>query len=324
MTVGKDRLSSQRTELNEDGIPVVSHPDETQTWKKWIVNQILFYVVFQSILPIFLLTKLWTLGFKDSWELITSLYTTVSEAHASPIASLPYYQDKKLLQKIWKQPSAIPYISQNALEYQKREGYCGRSTLRNILKSYPSFPQDLVPVPSGGPTEPKKWIKVLHELLQKGDETKKNHNIQIETKIIEGSIPYERFVNAIRNALRDPSSRLAINYLRPALTGWKTPKWIPIHLFLGLMGGHFSFIIGILEKNDVDISKSQDCNDDDHYPLVAVFDVNHAYGGAYLVPAKRLHESVKAHDMSTFESRALVELRINDIGDATLESSKSK
>ena len=34
------------------------------------------------------------------------------------------------------------------------------------------------------------------------------------------------------------------------------------------------------------------------FVLVGVFDVNHTYAGAYLVPAKRLYESIKAKDLT--------------------------
>lgn len=301
---------------------------------RWIMNKILLYVVFQTIWPIFLFTRMWKIGLRESWDLIKSLYSTVSEAHNAPIRSLPHYQDKDLLKKIWEQPSAIPYISQNALEYQTREGYCGRATLRNVLKSYASFPSELVPPPNAGPTEPKKWTKMLHDMLQKEQsetetetemdplnrpKVKKNHNINIETKIIGGDETFATFIDTIRKAVRDPSCRLAINYLRPALTGFMTPRWIPIHLFLGLLGGHFSFIIGMLEKKDVGLTSTSvvgaDGEDDNGYfPLVAVFDVNHQYGGAYLVPANRLYESVKARDLMTLQSRALVELRMDEGG----------
>ena len=44
--------------------------------------------------------------------------------------------------------------------------------------------------------------------------------------------------------------------------------------------------------------------------MIGVFDVNHKYGGAYLVPSKILYESVKAHDLMTGQSRAIVILRM--------------
>ena len=232
---------------------------------------------------------------------LKDLYKTVSEAHRAPIASLPQYQDKMLLEKVWKQPSATPYISRNALEYQQREGYCGRSTLRNILKSFPAFPSELIPEASGGASDPEKWSKVITDIANTPD----CKIPPIETKIVWGDLPFEEFVDTIRKALSDESCRLAVNYLRPALVGFKS-KWIPVHLVLGLLGGHFSPIVGILENHS---SHGYGSNNSD--PMIAVFDVNHSYGGAYLVPASRLYESVKAQDLTTCKSRALVVLRMD-------------
>mmetsp|Transcript_7152 Transcript_7152/g.10457 ORF Transcript_7152/g.10457 Transcript_7152/m.10457 type:complete len:84 (+) Transcript_7152:821-1072(+) len=50
-----------------------------------------------------------------------------------------------------------------------------------------------------------------------------------------------------------------------------------------------------------------DANDhksSDKAPLIAVFDANHTYGGAYLVPTRRLYESVNAKSMSTGKSES--------------------
>merc|ERR1712224_1008121 len=91
------------------------------------------------------------------------------------------------------------------------------------------------------------------------------------------------------------SSRVAINYLRPALFGFKRPKWLPFHFIVGLFGGHFSPVIGVLDNDD-----------DKDNPLVGIFDVNHTYGGAYLVPAKLLYKSVNAVDIATETSRAVI------------------
>merc|ERR1712224_968823 len=91
------------------------------------------------------------------------------------------------------------------------------------------------------------------------------------------------------------SSRVAINYLRPALFGFKRPKWLPFHFIIGLFGGHFSPVIGVLDNDD-----------DNDNPLVGIFDVNHTYGGAYLVPAKLLYKSVNAVDIATETSRAVI------------------
>ena len=70
------------------------------------------------------------------------------------------------------------------------------------------------------------------------------------------------------------------------------------------MGGHFSPIIGMHEGY---VNTGEEC-----MIPVAVFDVNHAYGGAYLVPARMLYESVIATDVSAQKSRALVVVIVGD------------
>ncbi len=68
-----------------------------------------------------------------------------------------------------------------------------------------------------------------------------------------------------------------------------------MNFLLGLMGGHFSPILGVLD--DVPNVDS---------PLVAIWDTNHKYNGAYFVPAKRLYEAVHAVDLSAHKHRALI------------------
>ena len=109
-------------------------------------------------------------------------------------------------------------------------------------------------------------------------------------------------MDTIRSALVDPSCRIAVNYLRTALIGFRSMSLIPVNYVLSLMCGHFSPIIGMHEG---DVNKGEEC-------MIAVFDVNHAYGGAYLVPARMLYESVRATDLSTQKSRALVVLTVGD------------
>jgi hypothetical protein len=227
---------------------------------------------------------------------LRDLYKTVSNGHKNSILALPENKNKDLIAKVWTKPSARAYITNNALEYQKSEGYCGRSTLRNILKSFPNFPKDLIPEESGGPCNPKTWSKIIHDLAEE-HHTKMP---QIETRIIPGDIPYTNFMEEIKVALNDPNCRIALNYLRPALVGFKIPKILPANFLLSLMSGHFSPIIGMLDE-----SKESEC-------LIAVFDVNHAYGGTYLVPSRMLYESVKAHDLMTGRSRALVVIKMKN------------
>lgn len=282
--------------LDEYGIPIVEIPVHHSSWKRKLVMMTLVHVVFPAVMPLVIMKAAMKNSFFPVLSNLRDLYKTISKAHKKPILALPENQNKDLIAQVWTKPSAMPYITNNALEYQKSEGYCGRSTLRNILKSFPNFPNDLIPQASGGPCDPKTWSKLIHDLAEE-HHTKMP---KIQTRIIPGDIPYANFMEEIKVALNDPSSRIALNYLRPALVGFKTPKILPANFVLSLMSGHFSPIIGMLNE-----SEDSDC-------LIAVFDVNHTYGGTYLVPSRMLYESVKAHDLMTGRSRALVIIKMEN------------
>jgi len=114
----------------------------------------------------------------------------------------------------------------------------------------------------------------------------------LHTDIIQGDHGYEAFLESIRK-INNPRNRAAVNYLRPALVGFRRLWFIPIHFIFGLIAGHFSPVLAILENNG------------DDEPLIAIFDVNDKYG-LHLVPAKKLYESVKAKDLMTGKSRAVI------------------
>ena len=122
-------------------------------------------------------------------------------------------------------------------------------------------------------------------------------SLSLKTQIVRGDVPYREFVTIIRKTLSNHNSRIAVNYLRGPLFGFQKPKWIPIHTMIGILGGHFSPIVGILERDDE--KKGDD-------PLVAIFDVNASYGGTYLVPATVLYESIRAMDFFSKQRRALI------------------
>eukprot|EP00548_Thalassiothrix_antarctica_P003912 CAMPEP_0194136046 /NCGR_PEP_ID=MMETSP0152-20130528/6084_1 /TAXON_ID=1049557 /ORGANISM="Thalassiothrix antarctica, Strain L6-D1" /LENGTH=258 /DNA_ID=CAMNT_0038832535 /DNA_START=87 /DNA_END=863 /DNA_ORIENTATION=+ len=254
--------------------------------------------MFPIILSLILLKSIKKTSLRNTLSTLKELRRIIGVASKKPAPSYSQYQDKDLLAKIWKQPSALPYVTQNALEYQKREGYCGRSTMRNMLKSYASFPKALIPEPTSKPANPESWAKVIHDLAEGNDEKMP----LVETKIVRGDVSFEEFMDTIRSALIDPSCRIAVNYLRQALFGFGSMSWLPGNYTLSLIGGHFSPIIGI-HKGDA--NKGEEC-------MIAVFDVNHAYGGAYLVSARMLHESVRVTDFTTQKSRALVVLTVGD------------
>jgi hypothetical protein len=100
--------------------------------------------------------------------------------------------------------------------------------------------------------------------------------------------------------------------------GFERVRYVPIYMVAALFFGHFSPIIGIIERNDnggggiinntdeyEGIINNTDEYDDD-YPFVAIFDTNHKYGGVYLTPARKLYNSVKAIDVSSNTHRAIV------------------
>jgi len=317
---------------------------------------------------------------KVLWSDICQLYATVQrttdDSHYH-IQQLPCYQDPVLLARLWKLPSAKPYLAQHALEFQRREGYCSCATLRCMLKSIPSFPRVRVPAEHGGESNPDKWVKNLQQDClaavvasdDADDEQQTNNQQQMENtaseqttnttmpplhvEIVAGDVSYADFLSALRRGLLQQdnnnygnddnnnnkkcySRRVAVNYLRPALVGFKAPRWVPMNLALGIAGGHFSPVIGILEDHEDDdaststslssSSSSLSSNTNTHTNrtkqrasapdkdniLVGVFDVNHTYGGAYLVPARRLYESVKAMDISVSKPRATIILSVEE------------
>jgi hypothetical protein len=195
------------------------------------------------------------------------------------------YQSIELLAKMWQTSSAQHYVQNAALLWQKQEGYCGRATLRCILKSF-GCRTDELPPEMRGESKPEKFASHITELAPK--------RLNITTEIVSGSVDFATFVTTLRK-VNDVNCRIAINYLRSALFGFAFPWYLPINFIIGLFGGHFSPVVGVLEQVD---------HPDD--PLVAVFDVNHKYHGAYLVPASRLYQSVAAVDVTSGQHRAVI------------------
>jgi hypothetical protein len=271
--------------MDEIGGPILAPPPET-TLKTQLHRLFMLHVFFPSVLPLLLLNRY--IKGKISFSEMRELHRLVWSANADPIDKNGQHQDKELLRKVYQLKSAKEYVERGALEWQEREGYCAPTTLRCILKSFDDYPTHVLPPAKRGPSDPAKWCQAIRDLAEEKHET---HVPKMHTDVIRGSVDYETFLASIRK-VNDPKSRVAINFLRPALFGFLKPWWIPIHYFFGIFAGHFSPVIGILENDGPD-------------PLVAVFDVNHRYG-CYLVPAPRLYESVKAKDIMTHESRAII------------------
>jgi hypothetical protein len=220
----------------------------------------------------------------------------------------PEYKDPELLKRVWDSKIGRMYRyggdgsrSENkdnsegrgGAHYQVMEGYCGPATLWNILNSIASFPRHSIPAQTRGPMNPSNWCKKLHGLMESESECAAAIK---GTDIVQGDVPYSIFLREIRKS-NDPRYRVAANFLRPALFSFV--NYLPGYILMGLLGGHFSPVLGVFDNGD---------NDDD--PLIAMFDLNSAYG-LYMVPARRFYDAVQAPDLMTGKSRALVVVEIN-------------
>ncbi|EED89626.1 predicted protein [Thalassiosira pseudonana CCMP1335] len=260
---------------------------------------VIFYAVIPIFAPLFLSYKCITDSFFRNT--LSSIYSVISYATANPITKGWYFQNKDLLHKLWNLPSAQAYVDQATgqphLEYQVREGYCGSATQRCVLQS---FGYQNIPLQKSGESKPEQWSD--HVVQMASESSHGDADMGLTTKIVRGGVSYEEFLQTLRDGLANENCRIACNFLRPALVGFKGIRVFPVNFLLGVMGGHFSPILGMLEEDDVGVGSESkvDC------PLVCVWDTNHAYNGAYFVPAKRMYEAVHAVDLMDHKHRALI------------------
>ncbi|CAJ1934709.1 unnamed protein product [Cylindrotheca closterium] len=287
--------------MDESGKPMVLSPMNVNTLASQVSRFFIINVVFSLIVPSYVVSTI--LRGKIKLSELKLIYKAVGEAHANPINSLPEYQDKELIRQLWKKESARPYIDGDALEYQKREGYCNSATIRCTLKSFPGYPTEKIPPQKSEPADPEKWQGMSawdtandndgdESPSGNGSTAKRSANLEM----FPGSCSFPEFLTAIKRGLEDPNCRVVLNYLRPVLFGFAVPWWLPANMCLALVGGHFSPVVGMVETE-----KYRNDN-----PLIGVFDVNHKYGGAYLVPAKTLFRSVQLMDVSSQKPRAMI------------------
>ncbi|RHX97123.1 hypothetical protein DYB25_012252 [Aphanomyces astaci] len=208
-------------------------------------------------------------------DVVTSALTPASLRSIQQTQGHVHFKDPVLLQRAWALPTGQLYL-QGQLEFQRREGYCAPTTLRNVLKSIPSVPLELIPEAKAGPLTAQQFKTKLDAI---GHTT---------STLVYGGAGYDLFLAAIKRS-NDPDYRVAINFLHPALFGMDGPSFLPHVMLLAILGGHFSNIIAYLETED----------------LVVVFDVNEDFG-PYLVPSKRVYDAVRAIDIQSGVARALV------------------
>ena len=331
MTVPQD-YTPLAYERDGYGAPVVSLPPPRPLSVRVYLFTVLYAVLplaLPLILPLYLLGYFPKIGGDTAggegggigggrWKRMVDLYWLVRSAGRRPVQSHPSNLDRSQLAKTWTHvPSARTYVENGALIYQRGEGYCGSATLWCILRSYGGtegpaarggggpgsgqggfvFPQGCVPELTYGAQDPDKWCANL--ALAAAGAGIDNLSTTIVRPAEKGGGGYGEFLRSLRR-VHDPRCRVAVNYLRPALCGFQRPFWLPAHLLLGLFGGHFSPVVGIIERE----GRTEDSAFDD--PLVAIFDVNHRYNGLYLVPASMLYEAVSAVDATSGRCRALV------------------
>ena len=160
-----------------------------------------------------------------------------------------------------------------------------------ILRSF-GLSSDMFPPQKRGETKPVKWCEHITQTAKETDE-----NMNLETTIVKGDVSYDEFVTQLKDGLANDNVRIACNFLRSALMGFEKIRYIPTHLILSLLGGHFSPILGIVEHVHEQEKKEE---------YVAIFDTNHKYGGIYFVPMKRLYQSVKTVDLGSNKHRAII------------------
>ena len=269
---------------------MVSLPLIENTLTAQVSRFVIIHVVFSFIVPSFVMTTV--LRGKLNISELKKIYKAVSEAHDNPVNTLPEYQDEDLIRQLWKKDSARPYTEADVLEFQNREGYCSSATMRCTLKSFPGYPKEKLPPQKWEPADPEKWQGMDVWDVSADGAAKRSTNLEI----FSGSCSYPEFLSGVKRGLEDPSCRVVLNYLRPVLFGFALPWWLPSNVVLALLGGHFSPIVGIVETEKY---KGEN-------PLIGVFDVNHKYGGAYLVPAITLYRSVQLTDVTSQKPRAMI------------------
>jgi hypothetical protein len=272
--------------LNSDHQLIVATPTRPPTT---LFEIVIFRGLVPVLVPLFLSYKCLTDSFFR--RTIISAYSLVSKATSDPVTCAWYFQNKDLLTKLWELDSAKAYLNdagEPQLEYQLREGYCGSATQRCVLKSlgYTDIREQ-----HHGESKPQPWCEHVNDMVR---ESSHGESYEIETEIVEGGVSYDEFVKTLRDGLANKDCRIACNFLRPALTGFMGWRIFPMNFLLGVMGGHFSPILGVLDVPEVDS------------PLVAIWDTNHKYNGAYFVPAKKLYDAVRAVDLSAHKHRALI------------------
>lgn len=211
------------------------------------------------------------------WNIFSDTY---QKSQRTTIKENKEYQSEELCQRVWNDVAGCGAAYYDAVEYQKQEGWCGSATMRSVLKSLVALGQmsaDKVPAAKGGPMTAQRYASLL-------DET----SGCTKSSIVSGSDGYDAFRKVLPLA-NSTKHRLSLNFLRSSVFGAPGTVFYPPYFMKVFFGGHFSPIVAYLEQED----------------LVAVFDVNHAYG-LFFVPSQRLYDSILTTDVQSGVCRGVV------------------
>lgn len=246
------------------------HPENKRTLIETIGRQFIFNTIALIVIPLFPLLLI--IKFKSTWKLVSRIFI-------GPRMCLDDCKDDITTSKIWKLPSAQAFLERNALEYQLREGYCCRTTQRCVLKSIPSVLTHEIPPVSRGPASAEEYSMGLDQCVSG----------KLTSTVVAGEEGYEAFISALKKLNQPDKYRVSVNFLRSAVFGPPSPRYLPSSMLLALFGGHHSPVVGYLENEDV----------------VGVFDVNHNYG-LLLMSSKQLFEAVDTFDPLSGAKRAII------------------
>merc|ERR1719401_1370563 len=141
------------TLIQPNGQLAVPPPHEVNP--SWVWVYALFHAIPLLVFPIIFVRSVFDKRFRHT---SLGLYLTVASAREK---GAWYHQDERLLRLLWKKDSAKPYVGR--LEFQVREGYCGSSTLRNILRSL-GLDGERLPPQVRGESSPKRWCPQIEEM----------------------------------------------------------------------------------------------------------------------------------------------------------------
>lgn len=159
--------------------------------------------------------------FSRKWDIVNAV---INKAKASSIKQSQEYKNKLLIDRIWSQPIGKLYF--DAVEYQRMEGWCCSTTVRSILKSIPAIKTQDIPEAKSGPATVAEFATKID-----GDGRDK----WIKSNVVLGSEGYDTFVQCLKEKVNDTRFRVAVNFLRSPLFGFKSPWWFPMNAVLGTL-----------------------------------------------------------------------------------------